>query len=354
MAGIQEARAKGEQWAQQGKGTGGDFRAYFPFKDDVVFFHFIWTGLAGDPYWEEYLAHEYAAPPGSNKFTTYKVCPVESGFDVNYDCSGCKEGVKLKKRMAMWMYIANLLTKRAPAQGENLPVVNYMGQTYYNREVNGVRIWDTSGWKDSPLDTILYIGETLLNAGQNMHYAQFTLNVHGDGRDRRFKVIQVPGSAPLPAEIYEREKPNCEPVRNWLMAQLTPSELVAAPGAAQFTPAAPLVAPAAPAPAPAFVPAAPPAPAAATFVPAQTFTPPAPAAPAPLPFDPAQGQTQTQAPAQAVATHQAEAAPATFTPVSEAEAKAFQQEAAPPPTPPAPPAGVGAAPVLPASAKSLF
>ena len=345
MAGIQEARAKGEQWAQQGKGTGGDFRLYYPYKDDVVFCHFMWTGLEGDPNWEEYLAHEYPAPPGSNKYTTYRTCPVESGFDVNYDCEGCKEGVKLKKRMAMWLYISNILTKRAPAQGETLPVVQYMGSTYYNREVNGVRLWDTSAWKDSPLDTILYIGETLINAGQTMHYAQFTLNVHGEGRDRRFKVIQVPGGIPLDGNIYTREKPNCEPIRDWLMMQLKPSELVAAPSAT-FAPAAAFAAP----PAAPQAPQAPPAPVVVT--PVAAFVPPAPAvapAPAPLPFDPSQGQTQTAPPAAAVAAHQQEAAPS-FQPVSEAEAKAFQQEAAPPVAP----VGIGAPPILPASAKSLF
>lgn len=237
MAGVNDILKTQEQWQQEGKGQGGDFVNYYAKTGDVVLFHYPWTGRDGDPFLETFLAHDWPASPG-RQYGDLKFCPVESGYDVNFDCLGCREGIRTKPRFAQWMYVYNILHKQAP-KDETLPMVEWKGSPYFNRTVNALRFWESSAWKDSPLNEIMYNVKTLLESGKTAQDVMWVLRAVGDSLDRRYKVAPEIGSGPMAPDIIEAIRPQLQPVFERLMdgIKAVPTAVVGAP-APKFVPLA--------------------------------------------------------------------------------------------------------------------
>lgn len=214
MAGIREMRQRQAQWAQER--PEGQGQNYFPRNGDIVFFHFISTGEDGDPFFEIFYSHEIPAQ-GQGQWPTLKFCPRATGLDDNYDCPHCVTDIKTKKRMMMWLHVYEILHTTL-RQGETLPTVTYMGRNYFRREVNDVRVWDTSAWRESPVDDILNLAEQI----GNLHTYVFTLHVTGEQLDRRFKVYIQQGSKPFDGTLYNAAKAKCQPILDMLMDQIKP------------------------------------------------------------------------------------------------------------------------------------
>jgi len=212
LAGIREIQQRQAQW-QEEKPEGQGLN-YFPRAGDIVFFYFMSTGEDQDPFMDVFWSHEIPAQQQGG-WPTLKYCPAESGIDHSYQCQHCLAGIKVKKRMMVWMYVQEVL-HTILRQGENLPTVNYMGRNYFRREINDVRLWDTSAWRESPLDDILFLGQQT----GNLHAQQFTLHVSGERLDRRYKIYVQQGSQGFPRELFEGSKPKCKPVLEILREQI--------------------------------------------------------------------------------------------------------------------------------------
>jgi len=201
------------------------------FNDDVAICHSLYSGQEGDPYLEYYIAHEKpAATQGQRSTVVY--CPVESGHDGNYDCSGCKEGLKLKDRFAMWFYVYRILCKNVK-QGETLPTMEWVdGNTYFVREVNGPRLWDTSAWKESPLSTIYMLAKQL----GDLRKTRVTLRrVVTDPRAKvpelsvRYQFLPEMGSPAIDAALYADVTKEIKPVTEMLLDKISSVPVVQSP-----------------------------------------------------------------------------------------------------------------------------
>lgn len=209
MAGISKIKQASELYNDRAKGPSNFLKVR---KDDVVLFYFVGDGSDSDQWFELYLAH---AVPGVNGALGDNVyCPVQSEHDLNYRCGLCAQNIKLKKRMMFWMYIDSILHKTVKAD-DDFPKIKFQGEVFYREVVNESRIWDTSAWRESPLDEILHqYGEF------GSHQAnQKALWVTGDARDRRYRVRAITDSAPLSTEISTKVQADCEPIINILKAR---------------------------------------------------------------------------------------------------------------------------------------
>jgi hypothetical protein len=225
LAGIKDIQAREALWKEQNVAQGGgEMYRLFLGNGDRVFFNNLWTGEDGDPMFESYISHEYPAQR-AGQWSQQKLCPVQSGFDVNYDCPGCRDDVKFKRRMAMWFYVTDILYA-APRENEQLPTTNYNGQIYFHRSVNGFRLWDTSAWKESPHDTFME------NAHQG-YLLPYTWHMHSSGanKDRRYKANMMPNTPGTTPELIAKARAECVPIKQWLMDQLNAVPTVAAPAA---------------------------------------------------------------------------------------------------------------------------
>lgn len=228
MAGIAEIRNQMARWTEEGKvSTGGGGDRLFLGAGDVVYFYFLSSGADGDPYFEQYMAHEYPSPtPGGRR--TLRVCPVLSDFDDNYDCPGCRADIKAKPQMAMWMHVGDIL-RRTKREQDQFPVVSFKGQSFFHQKVDGPLLWDTSAWRDSPLNDIMF----LYDGYGDLRAAQMELQTTGDGLSRRYKIYATPNSAPLDSGVYQADVAKIKPVRQLLMERLTANPVAAtAPTAA--------------------------------------------------------------------------------------------------------------------------
>ena len=217
MSSLDEARRRIEERRQQQTQVSGNG---LWFRDnDMVICHFICTGGENDPYFDTYVAHEKPAS-GEGKWPTQTYCPVESGHDGNYDCPGCREGLKTKDRMIMWFWVYDIL-HAVLKQGESLPQIMYMNKPYFRREVNGPRIWDTSAWRESPLDDIIMLGNQL----GNLQAMRMNLMSTGTGLTKRFKIYGEPNTGSIDpaclAAAQETIRPVVEVLRERLITVAT-------------------------------------------------------------------------------------------------------------------------------------
>jgi hypothetical protein len=329
MAGVNELRARGEQWAQEGKGaTAGSGRELWLKDGDKALCWFLWTGADGDPYFETYLAHEVPSKV-AGQFAKKVYCPVESGFDLNYPCRYCVDGLKTKPMMAMWLHVTDVF-HRSIREGEQLSVVQYQGQNLYHRPINAPRIFNTSAWRESPKDAIFENAAAL----GNMHALPFQLSCVGTGTATRYRLTAMVGYPPFDPQQYAKDVAECEPIVQWLTEGLKTVAVATAPVLAG--PAAPAfqMAGAAPAPAPVFAPP-PSAP-----VPSVALTPPPQAAPvtfAPAPMGAPPAMPVPAAPPAFTPPPAASAAYPLAAPQQVQEAPVPQQQYAPPPPAFAPP-----------------
>lgn len=211
------------QWQAEGRGESSGLLIY-PKNGEIAPFYFMSTGQDDDPMFEVFFAHEWPKAPGQ-LYPPIRYCPVLSGHDLNYDCVGCKMGYKVKKRMAMWLYILSqyVTTLR---EGETLPMVNFNNQMRYERQVQGVRLWETSAWRDSCLGQIFIIGGQL---GGDLQGMMMQLTARGDSKERRYDIATIPGTGHFPADIYQQYFGDCKPIRQYLAETLKAPDVVAAP-----------------------------------------------------------------------------------------------------------------------------
>lgn len=193
-------------------------------EDDLVIAHFLCTGKDGDPYFDTYVAHEIPAS-GQGKYPTARYCPVQSGHDENYPCHGCKEVLKTKDRMIMWFWVYNVLHS-VLKPNETFPQVLFNNKPYFNREINAPRVWDTSAWRESPLDDIMMLGAQL----GSLHNTRVNLVTTGRSTSKRFKLYMEPNTPAIDEELYGQAIAQIRPVIEVLQDQLTPMpETVAQP-----------------------------------------------------------------------------------------------------------------------------
>lgn len=213
MAGLKEIAERQQRWSDE-KPQMGNF--LYLSEGDIAFAHFVSTGQDGDPFWEVFYAHEIP-PTQQGGYTKRVYCPVESGFDQNYRCQYCLDGVKAKKRMMMWFWVYSIYHAQLK-QGQQFPMVTHGGKPYYREDINDARLWDTSAWKESPLYDILYLGEQLANLNDLV----VQVIAVGAGLDRRYKIHTVINSTPIEATVLEEARKRSRPILDVLNEQITP------------------------------------------------------------------------------------------------------------------------------------
>jgi len=196
MSAVERLRQLREQYAREGKigGAGGNSRQLFFRPEDRAFVHFIWDGRdESSDNFRFYLAHQYE-PAGDRKFGFTRPC-LKDVFGAS-DCPGCAAELRLKPRMAIRFYVHGILhTTLREGEAAQLPLKTVHNATGYWREINDIRIWDTSAWRDSPFDDILNIAEQT-----DLTSLTFQLYASGVEKARRYKVIPIFNSAPLDLE----------------------------------------------------------------------------------------------------------------------------------------------------------
>lgn len=313
MPGINQLLNRQEKWRQERpEGTGGS--SFYPREGDIAFFHFLSTGEDDDPFFDVFYSHEIPAKQQGG-WPTYRYCPVDSETIPDHDCRDCAEGYKTKKRMAMWLHVYDILRIQTKDGDPQWPTVAYQGRTYFKVEMNKPLFWETSAWRDSCLNDILFLGQQL---NGNLQACQMNLITTGQNLTRRYKCFTVVGSAPFDPNVYNADLQLMDgadqvvkPVFDILMAQTARVDTQQMPQAAETyqvgAPAqapAPTQAPAAPrpaarqaAPTPAYAPSGAPA-SAQTYSPGSPAQAPAPP-PSPAPTPAVRAPARAPAPAQA-------------------------------------------------------
>lgn len=208
---IMQARA--ERQAAQPQGGGINL---FMRDDDIVIAHSLYSGADNDPYLEYYIAHDM--PPttqGGYRSTVY--CPVQSGHNENYSCRMCKDDVKTKDRFAIWLYVYKILHKTIKA-GEGLPKETWIdGREYFVRQLDTPKFWDTSAWRESPLDDIHMLAKQL----GDLRKTRILLITSGTGMGKRYKFSAEMGTAAIDSAIYAAAVAEIKPVRQMLIESIT-------------------------------------------------------------------------------------------------------------------------------------
>jgi len=216
MSSLDDARRKIEE-RRAAQPTGGSNTDLWFRKDDIAIAHHMSHLSPGqdEPYFEVYVVHEYPAT-GQGKYPTKKYCPVESGHDGNYDCAGCRDSIKTKDQVIMWFWVYNILHANLTEKDGQLDQVNWNGKTYFNREVNKPLLWDTSAWRESPLDDILMLAAQL----GDLHKTRVNLAASGENLTRRYKHYMEPGSPEFDEDLFEEGKKVITPVIEILRSRL--------------------------------------------------------------------------------------------------------------------------------------
>jgi hypothetical protein len=191
----------------------------------------LYSGQEGDPYLEYYLGHaQPAVGKNGGQYTKITYCPVESGHDGNYDCLLCKEGVKLKDRFAMWLWVDKILYNTL-LKDEKYPPLQWVdGNSYFTQEVGEVKYWDTSAWRESCLEDISMLARQL----KDLRQTRVSVKASNTGMDKRYKFYPEMGSPPIPPELYEECKAKIRPVRDVLMESIAKVPTVQAPVQVDF------------------------------------------------------------------------------------------------------------------------
>lgn len=229
MSGLRSIQEKHAQWQAARPNNG---RSLFLRTDDIVFAHFIGTGNDPDPYMEVYLGHEIPATEQGG-YAQVRYCPVLSEHDLSYECEHCGTALKIKERMQMWFYVTDILHATLK-DGETLPAVAYAGRNYFRREMNRPMTWDSSAWRESPLDEIIWIHGQL----GNLQSKQMVLRATGDGLKRRYRITAVDGSAPFNEAVLNDHAGVVRPIREILLEGIVQIGTQSRPEAAPYDPTA--------------------------------------------------------------------------------------------------------------------
>lgn len=242
MPSIDEIMAKREQKQAERPAFGGGNQ--FALRDDktagsvaMAVAYSLYSGQEGDPYLEYYLGHAYPEiGKNGGQFTRIVYCPVESGHDENFDCQGCKNGVKTKDRFAMWLWVDrilynSLLPATAKVAAEAYPPEQYSdGNRYFTQQVQAVRYWDTSAWDESCLVDIQKLAHDL----GDLRQMRVLIKSVNTGLAKRYKFYpeRVGALSPMPAELYAQCLTEIKPVLEVLMDSIKTVATVDAPAQA--------------------------------------------------------------------------------------------------------------------------
>lgn len=269
MPSIDEIMAKREQKQAERPAFGGGNQ--FALRDDktagsvaMAVAYSLYSGQEGDPYLEYYLGHAYPeVGKNGGQFTRIVYCPVESGHDENFDCQGCKEGVKTKGRFAMWFWVdrilynslvqhsatrqdcdlsANRPCNKAHQWAENFPSEEYSdGNRYFVEQVQAVRYWDTSAWDESCLVDIQKLAHDL----GDLRQMKVLIKSVNTGLAKRYKFYpeRVGALSPMEPALYDQCLTEIKPVLEVLMDSIKTVATVDAPAQESQADTAPTVIP---------------------------------------------------------------------------------------------------------------
>lgn len=300
------------QWMNEKPSGAFDTTALRLNAGDLAFGQFVANGDEGPNWFLGYRAHVFPQVGSKGgRFNAVRFCPVRSGADG--ECAYCQMGhTDVKERMNMWFYIFYILRAQQPTLREGqqpLPQVVYEQRYMFMQEVNGFMRWENSAWKDSPWTDIM----SLNTAYHGLHNFTFQLSAHGEGINRRYKIMALPNTQGITPEKYQEAIGTLETIPDILRKDLNvpvawspqqqqaptmqpmPPAMQAAPTLANvMVPAAPFQVPGAP---PVSVPTAPALPTLNNTPVATAPTPTSVAAPAPPAAPPAlpSAAPQTQA-----------------------------------------------------------
>src|ERR1700682_2155055 len=166
---------------------------------------------------EYYVGHAYdAIGKKGGRYTQVVYCPVQSGHDENYDCAGCKADDKVKDRFAIWVYVEKILYSSLVGDEKYPPEIWVDGNRYFTQTVGKAQLWDTSAWKDSPLEDINMLAKQL----GDLRKTRVTIKTVNTGIDKRYKFYPEMGSPAIPDELYRQCVAQIRPVQQVLMESI--------------------------------------------------------------------------------------------------------------------------------------
>ena len=225
MSSLKELQERQEAFNRERPEGGGDW--FNLDEGDIATLHFVGDGNEGDKWFEIYLAHQVDDP--ASKFGKRVYCPKLSKIDPDFPCQVCEKQPEapIKRRMIVWFYVHNIKTFSRP-EGVPFEKVTWGGQEYSQYTLDKPMIWDTSAWRESPLQEIIFTGQQI----GDLTSKRFLLRATGKELERRYKISidQAADNGPLDPEKLKAARESCTPVIEILSKQLNRNvETVAAP-----------------------------------------------------------------------------------------------------------------------------